>query len=373
MSLKTCRFTASGSDTSQVAEVISQALSGEDSDLTILFSTRDCDLPALEKELRSVLQGPVLGCTTAGEIGPDGFQQGTVVGVTLKGELDVTVVPIPSLQNLDSRALSAVRQQCRQHTKTCPDGWSSFGVVLIDGLSGAEERLMASLHSILPDIPLVGGSAGDDLCFEQTGVWLEGRFQTDAAVLAIINTPLPWSLIKTQHICERPQIMVITEAAPDRRIVFEIDGMPAADAYAARVGVPIEALGPDIFSRYPMVLRIGDEVFVRSIQRAQPDKSLVFFCAIEEGLVLSLGSGKDLLADWDRCLTDAQQAVGGASVLIGFDCILRRLELRARDQFEAAKVITQRHNLIGFHTYGEQRGGVHVNQTFTGVALGVKA
>jgi hypothetical protein len=30
----------------------------------------------------------------------------------------------------------------------------------------------------------------------------------------------------------------------------------------------------------------------------------------------------------------------------------------------------QRNNTVGFSTYGEQYGGVHVNQTFTGIAIG---
>jgi hypothetical protein len=40
-------------------------------------SKRDCDMGALTEALRESLHGPVLGCTTAGEIGPEGFQQGT--------------------------------------------------------------------------------------------------------------------------------------------------------------------------------------------------------------------------------------------------------------------------------------------------------
>jgi hypothetical protein len=30
----------------------------------------------------------------------------------------------------------------------------------------------------------------------------------------------------------------------------------------------------------------------------------------------------------------------------------------------------RQNGVIGFHTYGEQYGSMHVNQTFTGVAIG---
>jgi FIST N domain len=53
-----------------------------------------------------------------------------------------------------------------------PDRW--VGIVLIDGLSGAEERIMDRIGN-LTNLLFVGGSAGDDLAFARTLVAADGR------------------------------------------------------------------------------------------------------------------------------------------------------------------------------------------------------
>jgi hypothetical protein len=52
------------------------------------------------------------------------------------------------------------------------------------------------------------------------------------------------------------------------------------------------------------------------------------------------------------------------------DCILRNLEATRTGQKEALGELFRRNNAVGFSTYGEQFGGVHINQTLTGIAIG---
>ena len=46
-----------------------------------------------------------------------------------------------------------------------------------------------------------------------------------------------------------------------------------------------------VFATHPLVVRLGGAEYVRSIQKANPDGSLSFYCAIDEGLVLTLSRG----------------------------------------------------------------------------------
>ena len=55
--------------------------------------------------------------------------------------------------------------------------------------------------------------------------------------------------------------------------------------------------------------------------------------------------------------------------VLGFDCFLRKLEIEQKQLTEPASRILQSRKVIGFNTYGEQHCGVHVNQTFVGVAF----
>ena len=85
--------------------------------------------------------------------------------------------------------------------------------------------------------------------------------------------------------------LVITEADPQNRRVIEIDSEPAAQAYANILGLKTEDLNPMAFSKYPVILQIGGKHYVRSIQKVNEDGSLSFYCAIDNGLVLTLAKG----------------------------------------------------------------------------------
>ena len=119
-----------------------------------------------------------------------------------------------------------------------------------------------------------------------------------------------------------------------------------------------------------MVVRIGNSDFVRSIQRVNPDGSLSFFCAIDRGIVFRMARGEDILANLEATLASAAEAVGEVELILGCDCILRLLECRALNIIESvgARMATSR--VIGFNTFGEQYRGMHINQTFTGIAFG---
>jgi hypothetical protein len=101
-----------------------------------------------------------------------------------------------------------------------------------------------------------------------------------------------------------------------------------------------------------------------------PDGSLKFFCAIEEGLVLRVAHGADLVGDLERTFAAIRAAVGEPQLVIGCDCILRRLEIFQGQLVDRVADVFRRNKVIGFSSYGEQYRGVHVNQTFTGIAIG---
>jgi hypothetical protein len=50
--------------------------------------------------------------------------------------------------------------------------------------------------------------------------------------------------------------------------------------------------------------------------------------------------------------------------------VLRKLEMEQSEDTVKAGLLPRACNTVGFNSYGEQFGGVHVNQTFTGMAIG---
>jgi hypothetical protein len=166
--------------------------------------------------------------------------------------------------------------------------------------------------------------------------------------------------------------LVITEADTTPRIVKEINGLPAAREYARLLGFEVGELNPKRFAAAPVVVLIDGNNYVRSIQKVNDDGSLTFFCAIEEGLVLRVAHGIDLVKNLEQIFYEIQTEIGPPQLVLAWDCILRRLEI-VRDGLEdRVGMIFKSNNAVGFNTYGEQYRGVHVNQTLSGIAFGTQ-
>ena len=144
----------------------------------------------------------------------------------------------------------------------------------------------------------------------------------------------------------------------------------AAEEYSRMVGIIDAKLDPFSFASHPVLVRVGGSYYARSIQRVEPDGSLHFFCAIDEGMVLTAASSRSLVGSTRDTFAEIRDQIGDVSLYIGFECLLRRLDAEqhqlARDMSELYRL----NRVVGFHTYGEQFGSMHVNQTFTGVAIG---
>ncbi len=196
----------------------------------------------------------------------------------------------------------------------------AFGILLIDGLSIMEEHVLAHLHSAVVGIPIVGGSAGDDLDFSKTFVYSNGSFKSNRAVFTLIITSLPFDTFKTQHFKPTEKKLVITEANPKKRIVYEINGNPAAEEYASIVGMTVDELSPTVFSNHPVMLKIGSEYYVRSLQKVNDDGSLTFYCAIDEGLVLTLAEGVELCSNLTISLEHVSRKLSNSDISADCTC-----------------------------------------------------
>ena len=362
-------------DPAEAAAELGRGVALDDPALTVFYCSPDYDLDALGAAICDELgTGNVIGCTTAGEISPLGYTRGTLTGVSFSK--DVFTVATGLLPDLSEFALAKGRALTRsliadlQRAAKVPTARSCFGFLLIDGLSMKEEPVVSGLYGAMEGMPLLGGSAGDGERFGSTFVYHGGRFHRDAAVFSLVHTTLPFEVFRTQHFIASEHKMVVTQADPARRLVTEINGVPAGREYARMVGLEVDKLTPLIFATHPVVVKIGGDYYVRSIQKVNEDESLTFFCAIAEGIVLTVAQGVDMIRNMDETFSQVSARIGEPQVVLGCDCILRHLELDRTQLKDRAAQILQRNNVVGFSTYGEQYNAMHVNQTFTGVAIG---
>ena len=365
-----------------IAELCNEAAAiADEREHTLLVAMFDPTFDADELALalkRRVAVPTQICCSTAGNISPFGYIDGGAVLVLFPAESFealAAVVPDISSEGLDRGArIAADLLSSFEHHVAHRRGASSaeggpFALTFIDGLSNHEEVTVAAFHRALPAIPLVGGSAGDGLSFRSTRVCHEGRAHADAAVLCLVWSRVPFRLFKSEHYRPSDTRLVVTACDAERRLVTELNGVDAALEYANVLGLDPQSLTPFSFASHPVAVRVGGEHYCRSIRRMEPE-GLSFFCAIENGVVLTIAEGRDMIGTMRETLDLVAEEMGGIDLVIGFDCILRRIEAEERQMSRQVAEVFRDYNVLGFTTYGEQYMSMHLNQTLTGIAFG---
>ncbi len=341
----------------------------------LFFCSAEYDLPALGDALQQYFGGVrLVGCTSAGEITAQGYNRSCVTAVgfdhrsfSISSEL---IVEMDRFSLIDAQQLvERLGSDCRSNS-LAPIKDHSFALTLLDGLSSREEIVLSALSAAFGSIPHFGGSAGDDNHLNDTYVYYEGKFRSGAAIVVLINTWLDFEVFTTHHMLPRSEKLVVTMADSNARRVYELNAEPAAEEYARLIGVNVSDLNHALFAAHPLAVRINEQYYVRSIQKVNEDLSLTFYCAVENGIVLTAMRPGPLMPNLEMLFERLEQRLGETLLTIGCDCFLRRMEIEGNGTTEQTSAFLRRQKVIGFNTYGEQFNGMHINQTFTGVAIG---
>jgi len=350
---------------------LARALGPADLALVVLFTSPRADTASLIRKARDAFAAvPVVGCTTAGEIAQAGYTEGRIVAMGFPADaFRARTMLIGSLDDYDPTAvIERMIGNRNELVQEVPDWPSDFTFLMVDGLSTKEDTLASQLSLGLGNAPFFGGSAGDGTDFSKTFVMHGGHAHSNAAVLVQFRSRCPVEVFKTDHLVPTETRMVVTSADPARRIVREINAEPAAREYARLLGKDPEQLSAFTFAAHPVVVRIGGHHHVRAIQRVAGNGDLIFFSAIDEGVILTLADPSDMIAhlkaEMTRIATPRKP-----DIILACDCILRRVEAEQKQMTTELSRILSAFRVRGFSTYGEQINTMHVNQTLTGVAI----
>ena len=350
------------------ASILLDGLRGARPALVLVFGAKGDELAPLGDALKAGLPGDciIAGCSSAGEIGPSGYASDSIVAIGFPTASfrasahllrDLGALPV-------SDWMAGLR---RMHRAFAPDpGRALFGLLLVDGLAGQEDALVATLEAALPSVPVLGGSAGDGLDFRRTTLLARGHTLSDAAIFLLVETDLAISEVTFAHFSPTETRAVVTAAIPEKRRILELNAEPAADEYARLTGIARDRLTPTEFARRPLLLRTGRRHHVRAISEVTEDGGLSLMSAIDTGTVLTLGRAEDMTQGFLQALSALPRP---PLMVLGFDCILRRLALERAGLATVMSDLFTRFRVAGFNTYGEQHSGMHVNQTFVGLAF----
>jgi hypothetical protein len=356
--------------TTDVLDELTRAFTDVSPRAIIFFAGQGHDGAALARGLRSRFSAcEVLGCTTAGEFTQERTGVGGVTALALgptkvrrcAGALaDFSGGVEPGILAATSRMAKALEVELR-----ALEPHRYVGVALFEGLKMTEEAANAALGNVAPLLSFVGGSAGDNLEFKTTHVFHNEASSDGGAALLLIEAAVPFTVAKTCSFQTHGPAHKVTRADTSQRIVYELDGRPVAQVYAEAVGVAPTGLDASVFMRHPLGQMIDGAPWIRSPQRLLPDGGLKFYCQIQEGMELHVMKPTDLIGEtkaaFARAATQLGAPVAGG---LAFNCILRRLELDARNLHGAFLETFSGSQTAGFHTYGESYLG-HMNQTLT--------
>ncbi len=316
---------------------------------------------------------PCAGASMIGGWANDGPVEKGLVAMSLSS--DETAEVFVSLQEGVKNdpalaARNAIADMRRQLGSRRLDPSEYVGVILFDGLCLGEEIMREFMVEEDFPVPLVGGAAADELAFKATFVASGGRISDDGLVLVVLRMKVPFFYNHYVHCRPTRTSVVVTKAEPARRVVWEIDGRPAAPYYAELLGLK----GPDAikvldFSRHPFGVRIGDTVYVRSPNAVVDGTGLQFYCYIEAGTSVSILEPGDILGNARAALREAEERLGGIGGAILFNCVLRYLEIKELGASDAFNGIFAAAPFIGFNTFGEELF-THHNQTLTALFIG---
>jgi hypothetical protein len=360
-----------------------EALVGDGAKLVVVFCSQSHDLPALLREI-SARAGdvPLIGCTTAGEIGSSGPRDASVVVAALGGDGFFVETACATGASQGLREAGAAAARCVTERTKHPH---RVLLLLSDGLAGDQREVVRGAYEVLgAGVPLVGGCAGDDLKMARTFQFHGGEVLTDAVVAAGIASDAPLG-IGVRHGWRRVgEPMLVTGSSGNR--VYTLDDRPALDTYLEHLGLE-EPPDQEALARLALIHPLGfgtprSEEIIRFIGGGDFDeRSLSCIAEVPHGALVWImeGDAQSVLEATDAAAGDSLAALGGRPPLgmLAFDCIARRGVLGddgIQAEIDRLATLAAGAPIAGFYTYGEiarTQGprGFH-NQTLVVLSVG---
>lgn len=319
-----------------------------------------------EGKLQSTLKqryptAQIIGCTTSGEISPNGVFDDSIQITAIQWQKVIQRVAQSKSSNMQDSFETAVNLAKQLKADTL-----RTVLVISDGLNVNGSELISGFQSVLGDIPIIGGLAGDGGAFVKT-LQLFNDTISDRMVIAV---GLYGDALVTASGALggwRPYGPPRKVTKSNKNVVYELDGKPALSLYQMYIGAAFSKGLPGSGLKFPLaVIEEGkrDVERIRTLLSVDPkENSLTFAGNVEEGITVRL------------CQTNHDRLVEGAGaaanqVLDGLDaqktnqpglalCVscVGRKGVMAEQVVDEIKLVQQilgaQTSVAGFYSYGE--------------------
>lgn len=349
----------------------------KDPALIMFFTSVSYSFEELAKQFSEKFpNSQIVGVTTTGEIGPNGFDEfsltaqsygkefGKVNAVLMK---DIVKYPIFERNNLMQVAKNTgINIQSKSIEK------EGLAFVFPVGLHSAEEKMLSVVNSIFTHegFSIFGGTAGDDANFQATYVSVNGEITSTGGAVIFMKPKDDFYILKENNFMSSGKKLKITKADAENRIVYEIDGRPAVEAYAKAIGVSSRDLAKH-WSLHPLGRKFSDDFYNASPFEIKPSGAIQFYCQVYEGAIVEVLQPRDALQEMQNSIDQFTDHFSELFGVVACNCILRKIQFKQEHLFEKMNTrLKQLPNLCGFSSYGEQLNKSQLNQTMLLIGFG---
>jgi hypothetical protein len=331
-------------------------------DLVLFFPSSHYDMAALhEAALTAAGDAMLVGCSSTG-----GFTHEAAVPhgcVAAYVPADGAQFGVAHMERVDGDIAGTTRRAAELARERAGDRHKhSVLIVLTDGLTPDQREVARGAYEVTSAVvPLVGGSAGDDLTWSETWTFADGKAYTKGIVAVWVDSPRPVGVSVGHGWRPAGRPMLVTRA--EGTVIHELDGGPALDCYIGEHGGELRGDDPEFFHHvlaHPVGLpNIHGRYEVRQLHAYLPEGGgLNFNTGMPEQTVLQIMS-----SDSASLIEGAREAAVGAvepldsSPRIGivFSCGSRvpLLGERVADEVAAISDSFGGAPVCGFFTFGE--------------------
>ncbi len=332
--------------------------------LALCFASSWFDQAALLRGAQSVLGAtPCVGGSTAGELW-DGHPRShscVVVLVSAEGASCTVGAAQGAQANPRNAGQQAAYLATRQAVGLSRAGYLMFG----DGLVTDATAMVLGAQEVLGrDACVVGALTGDDLRFERTSQYANGRVCSDGVVGVLVTSPIRLGVGMAHGFAPISKPRRVTRARAN--CLVELDDRPALAVYEEYFGTgQLQRLRHRGFSReriaYPLGVQCGDgaDWLLRSIAAIESDGSLTCTGTVEEGsrIQLMIGSRELALEAAQRAVQAAIQPLGQVACVLVFESVARRLLLGSQQAGRTMQAVSAAVGpgipVAGCYVYGE--------------------
>lgn len=366
-------------DTKRAVEDLYRKLKSKEAPTLVIFlASTKYDFEIATQEIKKYFpQSEVVGSTTSGEIVKEGFINDSIVLTTLtchKTKIKATLIQdAVKFPILEKNKIENAMRECGIRSNDMNSHKNAFAMTFINGIQNIEEIVLSLFYTVVKnnDFQVVGGSAGDDLKFNNTFVSLNGEVTSTGAVIIFFKTSGKFKIVKENIYYPIGKSLVLTDVDAQQRKILKIDNKNPIEALAQKIKIPKQQLG-DKLLEYPLGRVIGDETYICSFKNFDAEGNLYSYINIMPNTKVEILKSANVIETVENTCQELQKEIGDIKFTFFINCILRTLDLKNMRQCDAVVKTYDKYfpTFCGFSSYGEQYNKLCLNQTVVMLVMG---